>query len=69
MGMPPGFRMTEKKSIRSRSFAGGRITVAEGKLIVTRNGEREERPFASKHEERAALKEWFSIEATREARR
>jgi hypothetical protein len=40
---------------------GGRITVAERKLILTSNGTREERPLASDEEWRAALKEHFGV--------
>jgi hypothetical protein len=39
----------------------GRITVAERKLIGTRNGIREERLLTSDEEWRAALKEHFEI--------
>ena len=52
--------------ICSRSVAGGRVTVADGKLILTGNGEREERPLAGRDEELAALREWFGIEADQE---
>ena len=49
------------KSICSMATLGGRITVAERKLILTSNGTREERPLASDEEWRAALKEHFGV--------
>jgi len=39
----------------------GRITVADRRLILTRNGSREERLLASDDEWRTALKEHFDI--------
>jgi N-hydroxyarylamine O-acetyltransferase len=50
-----------RKSVCSRATADGRITVADGKLILTRNGIRDERLLASDEEWRAALKEYFEI--------
>lgn len=50
----------------SRPAPSGRITVADGKLILTRIGEREERPLASRQEENEALSEWFGIDAVQE---
>jgi N-hydroxyarylamine O-acetyltransferase len=50
----------------SRPAAGGRITVSGGKLILTRNGEREELPLDSRDAELSALREWFGIEAAEE---
>jgi N-hydroxyarylamine O-acetyltransferase len=50
-----------RKSVCSMATPDGRITVAERKLIVTRNGIREERLLTSDEEWRAALKEHFEI--------
>jgi N-hydroxyarylamine O-acetyltransferase len=49
------------KSVCSRATPDGRITVAERKLILTRNGIREERLLASDPGWRAVLKEYFEI--------
>lgn len=50
-----------RKSVCSRATADGRITVAERKLILTRDGVREERLLTSDSERRAALKEHFEV--------
>jgi N-hydroxyarylamine O-acetyltransferase len=50
-----------RKSVCSRATPDGRITVADRKLIFTRNGIREERLLTSDTEWRAALKENFEI--------
>lgn len=50
-----------RKSVCSMATPGGRITVADRKLIFTRNGNREERLLALEPEWRAALKEHFGI--------
>jgi N-hydroxyarylamine O-acetyltransferase len=50
-----------RKSVCSMATPDGRITVADRKLISTRNGSREERLLASDTERRAALKEHFDI--------
>jgi N-hydroxyarylamine O-acetyltransferase len=50
-----------QKRICSRATPEGRITLADGKLIVTQNGEREESPLASHQEWQAALKKYFEI--------
>jgi len=50
-----------RKSICSRATLDGRITVADRKLIVSRNGEREESLLASDEEWRAALQKHFGI--------
>ena len=39
----------------------GRVTLSEMKLIVTRNGQREERSLASEAERSAVLEEQFGI--------
>ena len=50
-----------KKGVCSMATPEGRITVADRKLIFTRNGNREERLLASDTEWRTALKELFGI--------
>jgi N-hydroxyarylamine O-acetyltransferase len=50
-----------RKSVCSKATVDGRITVADRKLIFTRNGIREERLLASDTEWRVALKEYFEI--------
>lgn len=50
-----------RKRVCSKATVDGRITVAERKLIVTRNGIKEERLLASDSEWRAALREYFAI--------
>lgn len=50
-----------QKSICSRATEDGRITVADMKLIATRNGARSERVLISKEERKVALREHFGI--------
>ncbi len=50
-----------QKSICSRATEDGRITVADMKLIATRNGVRSETVLMSKEERNAALREHFGI--------
>jgi len=50
-----------RTSVCSMATPDGRITVADRKLILTRNGSREERLLASDPEWRAALREHFNI--------
>lgn len=50
-----------RKSVCSMAIAGGRITVADRRLIFTRDGSRDERLLASDAEWRAALREHFNI--------
>jgi N-hydroxyarylamine O-acetyltransferase len=50
-----------QKRICSRATADGRITVADGKLIVTRNNRKEESELHSDREWREALKKYFGI--------
>ena len=50
-----------RKNVCSRATPDGRITLADRKLIFTRNGIREERVLASDEERSAALKEYFQI--------
>jgi N-hydroxyarylamine O-acetyltransferase len=49
-----------RKKVCSRATADGRVTVADGKLIITRGGGREESPL-SDEQWRAALKKYFEI--------
>ena len=49
------------KSICSMATVGGRITVAERKLILTSNGTKEERLLTSDEEWRTALKQHFDV--------
>ncbi|HEX9840862.1 MAG TPA: arylamine N-acetyltransferase, partial [Anaerolineales bacterium] len=48
-------------SIISRATPDGRVSLEDGRLILTRNGLRESRPIASKDEYRALLNEYFGI--------
>jgi N-hydroxyarylamine O-acetyltransferase len=50
-----------RKSVCSMATPHGRITLADRRLIFTRNGIREERWLASDEERSAALKEYFEI--------
>jgi N-hydroxyarylamine O-acetyltransferase len=50
-----------RKRICSRATPEGRITFADGKLIITRNGKREESLLGSDQEQQAALKRYFGI--------
>lgn len=50
-----------RKSICSRATPDGRVTLADMKLIVTRNGSREERVLRSQEEWNALLREHFGI--------
>ncbi len=50
-----------RKSICSIAMRGGRITVAERKLILTSNGIKEERLLTSDEEWRMALKQHFGV--------
>jgi N-hydroxyarylamine O-acetyltransferase len=47
--------------ICTRATADGRVTVADHKLIITRNGNREERVLGSEGEWREALKQYFEV--------
>jgi N-hydroxyarylamine O-acetyltransferase len=46
----------------SRRLPDGRVTLAKDRLIVTRNGHREEQPLHTVEAQRAVLKEWFGID-------
>jgi N-hydroxyarylamine O-acetyltransferase len=50
-----------RKSICSMATLGGRITVAERKLILTRQRTKEERLLTSDEEWRMALKDHFGV--------
>jgi N-hydroxyarylamine O-acetyltransferase len=50
-----------RKRVCTKATPDGRITLADQKLIVTRNGKKEVQPLASEEEWRAALKENFEI--------
>jgi N-hydroxyarylamine O-acetyltransferase len=50
-----------RKSVCSKATPEGRITVADRRLIFTRNGIREERLLASDEERREVLKKYFEI--------
>jgi N-hydroxyarylamine O-acetyltransferase len=50
-----------QKRVCSRATDDGRITLADMKLIVTRNGQRNETTLASEQEWREAVKEHFGI--------
>lgn len=48
-------------SIISRATPDGRVSLEEGRLILTRNGQRSEQPVADKTEYEALLQEYFAI--------
>lgn len=50
-----------RNSVCTRATPEGRITVTDSKLIVTKNGKREERPLESKEEWTKILKEQFGV--------
>ena len=50
-----------QKSICSKATPAGRITIADQKLIITRDGQREESTLGSDEEWRAALQKRFGI--------
>jgi N-hydroxyarylamine O-acetyltransferase len=50
-----------RKRVCTKATRDGRITLADQKLIVTRNGKKEVQPLGSEEEWRAALKENFEI--------
>jgi N-hydroxyarylamine O-acetyltransferase len=56
----PQSSFTQKK-ICSRATLDGRITLADGKLIITQNGKREESLLASDQDWKVALKKYFEI--------
>jgi N-hydroxyarylamine O-acetyltransferase len=56
----PASHFTQNR-ICSKATPEGRITLADMKLIISRNGEREERPLTSEDEWRAVAEENFGI--------
>ncbi len=48
-------------SIISKATPEGRVTLEDGRLIITRNGERSERPVAGRDEYHALLKRYFDV--------
>jgi len=50
-----------RSSIISRATPDGRISLEDGRLILTKNGQREERPIASGEEYQALLNEHFGV--------
>jgi N-hydroxyarylamine O-acetyltransferase len=50
-----------RASIISRATPDGRVSLEEGRLIVTRNGQRSERPVENKEEHQALLKQYFDV--------
>jgi N-hydroxyarylamine O-acetyltransferase len=50
-----------RKRICTKATEGGRVTLADYKLIVTRNGQREERMLESEEEWRDALNRYFQV--------
>lgn len=51
-----------QKRICSRATPDGRITLSDGRLIVTANGQRQERMLSSEAEYAAVLREYFGLE-------
>ncbi len=56
-----------RRSVCSRATRRGRVTIANGRLIVTAGGEREERPMNGPAELRALLREHFGLELDADA--
>jgi len=50
-----------RKRLCTRATPEGRITLSDMKLIITRNGEKEERMLANEEEWRAALRQHFDL--------
>jgi len=50
-----------RKQIISRLTEDGRISLDSGRLIITRNGERSERPLENEEEYRVLLQQYFEI--------
>jgi N-hydroxyarylamine O-acetyltransferase len=48
-------------SIISRATAEGRVSLEDGRLILTRNGQRMERPITDKTEHDSLLKQYFDV--------
>lgn len=56
----PESHFTQKR-ICTRARANGRVTLAEFRLIFTRDGQREEKVLGSEEERREALREYFGV--------
>ncbi|HEV3208004.1 MAG TPA: arylamine N-acetyltransferase [Terriglobales bacterium] len=56
----PESHFTQKR-LCSKALPDGRITLSDHRLIITRNGQREERLLSSDQEWRSALQEYFDI--------
>ena len=56
----PESRFTRKR-ICTRATEDGRVTLADLKLIITRDGTREEKTLGSEEERRAVLRQYFGI--------
>ena len=56
-----------RKSVCSRLTRRGRVTIANGRLIVTVDGAREERPVDGPDELRVLLREHFDLELDADA--
>ncbi|HEV2115727.1 MAG TPA: arylamine N-acetyltransferase [Terriglobales bacterium] len=50
-----------RKRLCTRATAEGRITLSDMKLVITRDGSKEERMLSSEEEWRAALREYFGV--------
>jgi N-hydroxyarylamine O-acetyltransferase len=50
-----------RKRIISRLTEDGRVSLDSGRLILTKNGQRSERPFENENEFQALLKQYFDI--------
>jgi N-hydroxyarylamine O-acetyltransferase len=50
-----------RNSVCSRATPSGRVTVTDTRLVITRNGQREERPLADRQERDRILEEQFGI--------
>ena len=50
-----------RKSIISRATADGRVSLKDGRLILTQNGKRTERLLENEHEYRKLLAEYFDV--------
>ncbi len=50
-----------RRKVCSMATPDGRITISDYKLIITRNGEKQERPLNSEDERQCALQEYFGV--------
>jgi len=51
-----------RSSIISRATPDGRVSLEDGRLILTKNGQREHQPITSKAEYHALLREYFGVD-------